>query len=80
MSEATSWRRGFAAGFAALALSVGGHLATADNAPTAGASCPLSRTRLADRLGDRVTPHVEARGLAQRVARLVLGVVLGNCS
>jgi hypothetical protein len=80
MSEATSWRRGFAAGFAALALSVGGHLATAERAGSADSSCPLSRGRVAERLSDRVTPHVEARGLAQRVARLVIGAVLGTCS
>jgi hypothetical protein len=80
MSEATSWRRGFAAGFAALALSVGGHLATSDHSLSADASCPLARGRLADSLADRVTPHMEARELAQRVARLVLGAVLGTCS
>ena len=80
MNEATSWRRGFAAGFAALALSVGGHLATADREVSVAASCPLARARLADRLSERVTPHIEARELAQRVARLVLGAVLGTCS
>jgi hypothetical protein len=74
MSEATSWRRGFAAGFAALALSVAGHVAT--SADSARVSCPLSRTRLAD----RVTPNVEVRGIAQRVARIVLGAVLGTCT
>src|SRR5439155_1121168 len=79
MSEATSWRRGFAAGFAALALSVAGHVATAERAVSAGSSCSLSRSRLADRLADRVTPNIEARCLAQRVARLVLGAVLAAC-
>jgi hypothetical protein len=80
MNEATSWRRGFAAGFAALALSVGGSLATSDRAVSSGDSCPLERARLADRVSERVTPHMEARELAQRVARLVLGAVLGTCS
>ena len=80
MSEATSWRRGFAAGFAALALSVGGHFATADKAESVDVSCPLARARLAESMGDRVTPRLEARALAQRVARLVLGAVFGTCS
>ena len=78
MNESKSWRRGFAAGFAALALSVGGHLATGE-AP-AKSACSLSRSRLADKLADRFTPEVEARGIAQRVARAVLGAVLGTCS
>ena len=80
MSESRSWRRGFAAGFVALALSVGGHLATSGPGAPAEESCPLSRSRLADRLRQRVTPHVEARGIAQRVARAVLGAVLHSCS
>ena len=80
MGESSSWRRGFAAGFLALALSVGGHLATADNEVQAGTTCPLSRRRLADRMVDRVTSHVEARGIAQRVARAVLGAVFNGCT
>ena len=79
MTESQSWRRGFAAGFAALVLSVGGHLATSGGAP-AESACSLSRTRLADRLAERFTPQVEARGLAQRVARAVIGAMLGTCS
>jgi hypothetical protein len=77
MNESKSWRRGFAAGFAALVLSVGGHLATGE-AP-AESACSLSRSRLADR-SDRFSPNLEARGIAQRVARAVLGLVLGTCS
>jgi hypothetical protein len=80
MSDSSSWRRGFAAGFLALALSVGGHLATSGGDVAAESGCPLSRGRLADRLADRMTPHVEARGIAQRVARAVLGVVLNTCT
>jgi predicted nucleic acid-binding protein len=80
MNEAMSWRRGFAAGFVALALSIGGHLATADRDVSAEASCPLAQRRLADKLAERVTPQMQARELAQRVARLVLGAVLGTCS
>jgi hypothetical protein len=77
MNESQSWRRGFAAGFAALVLSVGGHLATETPAPE---SCSLSRSMLADRLAERFTPRVEARGIAQRVARAVLGAMLHTCS
>jgi len=29
---------------------------------------------------DRVTSHVEARGIAQRVARAVLGAVFNGCT
>ena len=79
MNQSSSWRRGFAAGFLALALSVGGHLATADNEVQAGTTCPLSRNRLVDRLADRVAP-LETRGIAQRVARAVLGAVFNSCS
>jgi hypothetical protein len=77
MNESQSWRRGFAAGFAALVLSVGGHLAT--EAPVSG-SCSLSRSMLADRLAERFTPSVEARGIAHRVARAVLDAMLHTCS
>jgi hypothetical protein len=80
MSESSSWRRGFAAGFMALALSVGGHLATSGSGMSAGTTCPLSRNRLADRLTDRVTPGMESRGIAQRVARAVLGAVFNGCT
>jgi hypothetical protein len=78
MNESQSWRRGFAAGFAALALSVAGHLATAE-AP-AFESCSLSRSMLVDRLADRFTPNVEVRGIAHRVARALLGAMLHTCS
>ena len=80
MSESSSWRRGFAAGFLALGLSLAGHLATSGSDVSADSGCPLARGRLADRLADRVTPHLEAREIAQRVARAVLGVVLNTCS
>jgi len=35
---------------------------------------------LADRIAERFTPHFEARGIAQRVARAVLGAMLHTCS
>jgi len=78
MSESTSWRRGFAAGFLALALSVGGHLAT--GGATAGMTCPISRMRLTNRIAGRVAPDVDVPGIAQRVARAVLGAVFHPCS
>jgi hypothetical protein len=80
MDESRSWRRGFAAGFAALALSVGGQLATRASECTAVRACPVSQNRLADRLAERFTPNIDAHGIAQRVARAVLGVVLQTCS
>jgi len=80
MSESQSWRRAFTAGFMALALSVGGHLATSGPVAPAAGSCPLSRSRLADRVLDRVTPRIEPRSIAQRVARAVLGAMFDTCS
>jgi hypothetical protein len=77
MAETRSWRRGFAAGFAALALAVGGQVATSGTEEAeAVESCPLSRGATADRLAERFTPHVDAHGIAHRVARAVLGMVL----
>ena len=77
MTETTSWRRGFAAGFAVLALAIGGQVATSGATDAeVEESCPLSRNAAADRLAERVTPHVDAHGIAQRVARAVLGMVL----
>ena len=78
MNESMPWRRGFAAGFLALALSVGGHLATCG--PTAGTPCSLSRMRLTNRIADRVAPEVDVPAIAQRVARALLGAVLHPCS
>ena len=80
MDESRSWRRGFAAGFAALALSVAGQVVTGASDAPAVRGCSVQRSRLADRLADRFTPHLDARGIAQRVARAVLGVVLQTCS
>jgi hypothetical protein len=80
MSDSSSWRRGFAAGFMALALSVGGQIATSGSEVSAGESCPLMRSRMADRLADRVTAHVEVSAIAQRVARAVIGAFFNSCS
>ena len=80
MNEGQSWRRGFAAGFVALVLSVGGQLATRESDVRAGGSCPLSRSRVAGRFTDRVSARAETQGLAQRVALAVIGAVLHGCS
>ena len=80
MSDSSTWRRGFAAGFMALALSVGGQIATSGSEVSAGESCPLMRSRMADRLADRVTAHVDASAIAQRVARAVIGAFFNSCS
>lgn len=75
MNEAQAWRRGFAAGFVALALGRG-QVATRESDVRAGGSCPLSRNRIAERFADRVAPRAEAADLAQRVARAVVSAVL----
>jgi hypothetical protein len=83
MNESTSWRRGFTAGFAVLALSVGGQIATRESDVRTGAStrsCPLSRSHVSAPWTERVEPRAEAAGLAQRVARAVVGAVLHSCS
>ena len=79
--DSRSWQRGFALGFLALALSVGGHLATAERVET-GASCPLaSRTDWSDRLIERMSERIRPHAVAQRVALALLGRVLhGSCS
>jgi hypothetical protein len=80
MDETRSWRRGFVAGFAALALSVGGQVATgADDVAEPAGSCPLSRGRLAERVSDRFAPRMDAQDVAQRVAHAVVGAVLHGC-
>ena len=78
--EARSWRRGFAAGFAALAFSVGGQIAT--RAVDGRAACPLSaEPSLAQQVLQRIKPAVSAQGLPQRVALAVLGAMFGSsCS
>jgi heme A synthase len=80
MSESMSWRRGFAAGFVALALSIGGQVATREAGMEAGTSCSLARMHAPHRYAERLPPRVESRGLAQRVALAVLGAVLHTCS
>jgi len=80
MGESRTWRRGFAAGFTVLALSVGGQMATSSEEAASSRVCSVSGSRFVDRLADRFTPDVDAHSIAHRVARAVLGVVLQTCS
>ena len=76
-----SWRVAFIAGVAALALSVGGQVAT--SVPSADvASCPLAaRPSVAQRLYDHFAPQVRAHSVAHRVALALLGAMLhDSCS
>ena len=56
------------------------YVSSAGSAAPAGGSCPLSQSRLADRFLDGMTSHAEPRGIAQRVARAVLGAMFNTCS
>ncbi|MGZ6124994.1 MAG: hypothetical protein ACXWLR_08535 [Myxococcales bacterium] len=64
----------------ALAVSIGGQVATRESDVRTGQSCPLSRGRVSPRFTHRVAPRAEAAGLAHRVALAVLGAVLNGCS
>jgi hypothetical protein len=77
--EARGWRRGFAAGFLALALSVGGQMASGNES----ASCAsAAQPGLAEQVIAQLKPSVRIHGgMAQRVALAVLGAVLHSaCS
>ena len=79
--EANTWRRGFAAGIAALALSIGGQIATAPGAHEA--SCPLTAPQpsIAQQLYDRYAPRMHPHTVAHRVALALLGAMLHeSCS
>ena len=80
--EAKVWRRGFAAGLLALALSVGGQVASGPG--TAGASsCPVrAEPGLAEQVVQHFKPKVRSHGgVAQRVVLAVLGAMLhSRCS
>jgi hypothetical protein len=80
MNESKSWRRGFAVGFVALAVSIAGQVATREADVREVRSCPLTRSPVSERFSERIAPQTEARGLAQRVALAVLGAVLHTCS
>lgn len=77
--ESKAFARAFAAGLLALALSVGGQVATGRGA----AGCPLDGgDSVAAAVIASLRPAVRAHGgVAQRVALAVLGAVLGgSCS
>ncbi len=79
--ESQSWRRGFAAGFAALAVSLAGQLTTSASAQS-DSSCPYAaQPGFAERMIDHLAPRARACGVAQRVALALLGAMLhGRCS
>ena len=80
--EAKMWRRGFAAGFLALALSAAGQAATGVEAADVPA-CPIRlQFGVAERLVQKWKPAARSHGgVAQRVALAVLGAVLhSGCS
>ncbi len=80
--ESKAWRRGFAAGFLALGLAVGGQVA-ASHAAAGEVSCSLSREPgVAEQIIEHLKPAARAHGgLAQRVALALLGAMLrGSCS
>ncbi len=78
--EAKAWSRGFAGGFLALALSIGGQAVT--SSLSAGVeSCPLTAQRgIAGQLFDRIAPTVSGN-VAQRVVLAVLeAMIYRRCS
>jgi hypothetical protein len=79
--EARHWRRGFAAGVAALALSVGGQMATS-GALREGSACPIAAQQgLAGQLFDEFVPRVRIPTVAHRVALALLRAMLhDSCS
>jgi len=78
--EARQWRRGFFAGIAALALSVGGQLATSA-ASSEAATCPYAaRPSVAQQVFQRIAPRV-SHTVAHRVALALLGAMFSDsCS
>ena len=78
--EAKAWRHGFAGGFLALALSIGGQAVT--SGLSAGAeSCSLrAQPGIAAQIFDRVAPTVSGN-VAQRVVLAVLeAMIYRRCS
>jgi hypothetical protein len=76
MEESKTFRRAFAIGLMTLGVALGGQLATSTPA-AARCSLPHGRPSAARILFARVAPRAES-GLAQRVARAVIGAMLGG--
>jgi hypothetical protein len=81
--ESRSWKRGFAAGFLVLAVSVGGQMTTSSEVES-GASCPLAKRSpdLSERVMARISEQFQGNAVAHRVALALLDAVLhaSNCS
>jgi len=75
MDENSSYRRAFSIGLLTLSVALGGQMATSQAAPQCSV---LPRRLLGTRaLYARVAPRIDS-GLAQRVARAVIGAVLNG--
>ena len=79
--EAKAWRRGFASGFLALALSVAAQIGVG-RSEASHSSCPLAASEkgLAEQVIVHLKPTVRSHGMAQRVALAVLGAMLHGSS
>ena len=79
--EATAWRRGFAAGFLALALSVGGQAASSRLLGEARSCSLAAEPGVAEQLIEHLRPSLRGQGIAQRVALALLeAMVYSRCS
>lgn len=70
--ESRTWRRSAVAGFAALALSMGGHLASVPG--TQGSPCAAHRVASNDWVFDRVGPSPVT--IVQKIAKAALALAL----
>ncbi len=78
--EGRTWRRGFAAGFAALAVSLAGQMATSVSTES-NSTCPYAaQPGLAERMIDHLAPRARSHGIAQRVALALLSAMLHGSS
>jgi hypothetical protein len=76
--EAKAWRRGFSAGFLALAVSVAGQ--TLSSMASDAQPCPFAaQPGIAEQVVERLKPAVRSHGVAQRVALAVLNAMLHGC-
>ena len=79
--ESKSWRRGFAAGFLALGLSLTGQVAVSRLAADESSCSVSAQPGIAEQVIERLKPALRSHGFAQRVALAVLGAMLrGSCS